>query len=432
MNRRKFLKLSAVSVGVLTASSYAQGRKLDKRPNVLVIHTDQQSAWTIGAYGGTLVETPHIDSLAKQGAIFTNFFTNSALCTPSRGCFLTGRYPHRNGAYTNDIPLNKVEQTFASFFKSAGYDTGYAGKFHLGGRPKPGWISTGAQFGFTDSRYLFNRGHWKKIDQAPGKKPRVNPYHVMGDKQTYTTDWLAQKTIDFVTTKRAKPFCYMVSIPDPHGPYSVRKPYDKMFDPAKVPLPESYFKAGKNRPAWVKPSKRLGKKNRTQRLRKFKSQYLGEVKCIDDNVGKILRALKDSNQLDNTIIVFTTDHGEYMGEHGMMGKNSLYETAYRIPFIVRYPAKIPAGTKVSKIASTVDFTPGILKLAGLGTKFSFDGFSFTRYLPGDGNSNRLMKTSAIFIATNLDARAFSRRITSLHLSKQAGIFSSTASATPSR
>lgn len=386
MNRRNFLKISALTTGALALASTAIAKIKSAKPNVLIIHTDQQSWWTVGAYGGTLVKTPHIDSLADEGAIFKNFFTNSALCTPSRGAFLTGKYPHANGAYTNDIPLNPGEKTFASYLQSAGYETGYAGKFHLAGKPKPGWVVTGKKFGFADSRYLFNRGHWKKIDQAPGKTPRVNPYHVIGDKQSYTTDWLTQKTLEFISQKRSKPFCFMVSIPDPHGPYTVRKPYDKMFDPKKLPLPESYFKAGKNRPDWVKPSKRLGRKNRENKLRKFKSQYLGEVACIDENVGKIIARLKKLGIYDNTILVFTTDHGEYMGEHGMLGKNSLYETAYRIPFIVRYPAKIKPGTVVNRIASVVDFAPGLLALAGVKTDAKFQGERFDQLLPATANS----------------------------------------------
>ena len=106
-------------------------------PNLLVIHTDEQSCWTLSAYNGTLVETPHIDSLANEGAILTNFMVNVAVCTPSRGVFLTGRYEHVHGAYRNNIPLNRDEITFAQALKDRGYDTGYAGKWHLDGPPAP-------------------------------------------------------------------------------------------------------------------------------------------------------------------------------------------------------------------------------------------------------------------------------------------------------
>ena len=112
------------------------------RPNLLVIHTDQQNCWTLSAYGGTLVDTPNIGRLGQEGAIFRSFFTNSAVCTPSRGCLVTGRYPHAHGAYTNNIPLNRDEVTFAQVLLRDGYDTGYAGKWHLDGDRRPGWVHT--------------------------------------------------------------------------------------------------------------------------------------------------------------------------------------------------------------------------------------------------------------------------------------------------
>ncbi len=213
-----------------------------ERPNLLVIHTDQQSWWTLGAYGGTLVSTPHIDCLASEGVRFANFFANSAVCTPSRGCLLTGRYPHCHGAYTNNIPLNRDEITFAHSLRDNGYDTGYAGKWHLDGDRRPGWVHPDRAMGFTDCTYMFNRGHWKKMDDGPmaDMEPAVWPY-----------------------------------------------------------------------------------------------------------------------------VVFTSDHGEYLGEHGLMYKNQLYETAHRVPLIMRWPAGIAGGTLCDRVVGMVDFAPTVLGLLGL-------------------------------------------------------------------
>ena len=125
MSRRGFLKFSGMGM-FFSGLASVHGQKADKsKPNLLVIHTDQQSAWTISAYGTDLVKTPHIDSLAKDGAILTNFFTNSAVCTPSRGCFVTGRYPNSHGAYKNNIELGRDEITFAEVLRGNGYSTGY-------------------------------------------------------------------------------------------------------------------------------------------------------------------------------------------------------------------------------------------------------------------------------------------------------------------
>jgi len=369
---RELLKTACTMVlAVAFAGAYVDGaaRDTNRGPNLLIIHTDQQSSWTLGAYGGTLVSTPHIDSLASEGAIFRNFFTNSAVCTPSRGCLLTGRYPHAHGAYVNNIELNRDEVTLAHLLQKAGYETGYAGKWHLDGEAKPGWVKPQRSMGFADCRFMFNRGHWKKIVEQPEGDPEVFPLKEIGDKKTYSTDWLTDKTIDFLRKPRTRPFFFMVGIPDPHTPFTVRPPYDRMFKPEDMPIPSTFDQ--KDVPKWVVKVRRYTRQQgktlakRKAWLRKAKAQYCGEVKCIDDNVGRILACLRDTGQLDHTIVVFTTDHGEYMGEHGLLYKNQLYETAYRIPLLIRWPKRISRGTVINNIVSTVDFQPTILGLMGL-------------------------------------------------------------------
>lgn len=339
-------------------------------PNLLVIHTDQQSSWSLSCYGGTLVDTPNIDRLAREGAIFSSFFINSAVCTPSRGCFVTGRYPHNHGAYTNNIPLNADEVTFAEALRRRGYDTGYSGKWHLDGTPRPGWVHPERCMGFEDNRFMFNRGHWKKVDEhwTGGVHPQFCRYDVIGDEKSFVTDWLADKTVEFIRKPRTAPFCYMVSLPDPHDPMTVRPPYDAMYRPEDMPLPRSLRQEGL--PDWVK-DRQLAyagahryKSGFEEALKVKMAGYCGEVKCIDDNVGKILECLEEEGILDSTVVVFTTDHGEYMGEHGLVGKNMLYESAYRVPLVMRWPGGIPAGTVVESFFATVDFQPTVLRLMG--------------------------------------------------------------------
>ena len=371
MSRRDFIKTSAAAaagLGSLSSAIVSAEDSPERRPNLLIIHTDQQSSWTLSIYGGMLIDTPNIDRLGNEGAVFNNFFTNSAVCTPSRGCFLTGRYPHSHGAYRNNIELNRDEMTLARVLQQNGYDTGYAGKWHLDGEPRPGWMDQSRSMGFEDCRYMFNRGHWKKITENENGEPKENPYKVIGDEKTYTTDWLARKTTEFIKRPRSNPFFFMVSIPDPHTPYTVRPPYDTMFKPEDMPIPSTF--SMKNLPRWAEAARGNGpyamnKPRREEVLRRHKAGYCGEVKCIDDNVGEILNCLAEQNILDDTIVVFTTDHGDYVGEHGLLGKNQLYETAYRIPMLVRWPEGISGGTVVNNIASAVDFQPTILKLMGV-------------------------------------------------------------------
>lgn len=336
-------------------------------PNLLIIHTDQLSSWAISIYakqltrrpnyGKILVETPNVDSLAKEGAIFNNFFTNSAVCTPSRGCLLSGRYPHAHGAYRNNIEMNRDEITIAEVLRSNGYETGYAGKWHLDGPPKPGWVEPERSMGFEDCRFMFNRGHWKKIVDQPEGNPEVSPYKVIGDEKTFTTDWLADKTIEFIKKRRSKPFFYMVSIPDPHNPFTVREPYMSMYKPADMTVPNTFKES---------PSENgRGSKKAEEQMRKDKAHYCGLVKCIDDNVARIIESLKETGIFDDTIVVFTTDHGEYMGEHGLYGKNQWYRTAYQIPFIVRWPKKVQPDTVINHFVTNVDVQQTLLGLMGI-------------------------------------------------------------------
>ncbi|MFH1881573.1 MAG: sulfatase-like hydrolase/transferase [Planctomycetota bacterium] len=368
--RRRFLKSVGIGAATLALPAVTIGRpkpiqRKKKNPNLLIIHTDQLSCWALSVYakqltrtpnyGKVLVKTPHIDALAEEGAIFHNFFTNSAVCTPSRGCLITGRYPHAHGAYKNNIEMNRDEVTIAHILQNNGYETGYAGKWHLDGTPKPGWVRPERSMGFADCRFMFNRGHWKKIVEQPEGNPEVSPYKVIGDEKTFTTDWLADKTIEFIKKPRRKPFFYMVSIPDPHGPFTVRQPYMSMYRPEDMTVPNNFKES----------SPKKGRKITAEVMQKSKAHYCGLVKCIDDNVGRILDALKDKRILDDTIIVFTTDHGEYMGEHGLYGKNQWYRTAYQIPFIVRWPKKIRPGTVINQFVTNVDVQQTLLGLIGI-------------------------------------------------------------------
>ncbi len=333
-------------------------------PNVLIIQTDQQSRWTLSCYGENEVLTPNIDSIAHEGARLQNFYTPSAVCTPSRGCFITGRYPHCNGAFRNGVPLNRDEVTLAHILKDKGYKTGYIGKWHLNGEDYPGWLNKEDSMGFDDCRYMFNCSHHKNVKEVKNGNPVFN-FNI--GKDEYMTDWLTDKCIDFINDNKDDDFFMMLSIPDPHTPFTVRAPYDTMYNPEKVRIPVSFNQ--EHIPDWAEYDEwgrnndfPFNMKNREKLFRQYKSQYLGEVKCIDDNVGRILARLKELDIIDETIIVFTTDHGEYMGEHGMLYKNNLYESAYGIPFLIRWPKKVEKGLSIDETITVVDFQQTILGL----------------------------------------------------------------------
>ena len=265
-----------------------------KPRNLLVIQTDEHHFNTLGCYGGRVVGTPNIDWIAENGARCTSFYATTPVCSPSRAALVSGLYPQKTGVTTNNLPLKDSVVTFAEILRRNGYATGYSGKWHLDGDGKPQWAPK-RKFGFEDNRFMFNRGHWKKFEDTPDG-PRVasrakngGPSYGLAsaDEKSFSTDWLCDKVIDFVTTNRDRPFCYMVALPDPHGPNTVRPPYDTMYADTEVKLPSTLVRAANQIPGWGKPAN-----VRPAQLVKLMRQYYGMVKCIDDNVGQILEALR--------------------------------------------------------------------------------------------------------------------------------------------
>ena len=360
------------------------------RPNLLVIHTDEHHFGTLGCYGGQIVKTPNIDWLREHGALCTSFYATTPVCSPSRAAFVSGRYPQNTPVVTNNIPIDDEIVTFAEILRRQGYATGYAGKWHLDGQGKPQWAPE-RKFGFDDNRFMFNRGHWKKMEDTPSG-PRVAARNKQGrptygvetaNEKSFTTDWLVNKAIEFIESRKREPFCYMVSIPDPHGPNTVRPPYDTMFADVQVPIPATLHKTDDQTPKWAPKDEGATEKS----LARIMPAYYGMVKCIDDNVGRILHTLRRNDLMDNTIVVFTADHGDLCGEHGRLNKGVVYEGSAKIPFVMFYPNKIKAGTVVNQALSCVDFLPTIISLMGLETAGREEGRDasalFTGNVPAD-------------------------------------------------
>ncbi|MDO6351146.1 sulfatase-like hydrolase/transferase [Synechococcus sp. YX-04-1] len=333
------------------------------KPNILIIQTDQQSLWTISAYKKqNYLQTHYIDSLAEEGALSEHFYTNANPCTPSRGCFLSGTYPNIHGAQANNQAIFQEVNTFAKVLKSNGYTTSYFGKYHLDGSLRPGWVHPDRGMGFTETNLMFNRGHFKKIIRfAPAQSnDQPNVFKEIGDEKSYTTDWLTHELIDFINRNVNHPFLSMLSIPDPHNPYITRNPYQSLFNPHEMTIPPSFHQDPSELPPWI--NKKKFHINNIETLQKHKAAYSGMVKLIDDKVGDIISCLKAKNIYDQTIIIFTSDHGDYMGEHGLLSKNGMYESAYKIPFIIRYPPKIKPKSMHTFQWSTIDFCPTLLDL----------------------------------------------------------------------
>lgn len=381
---RFLLAASLVFVG--NTYTWLHGTAAD-RPNVLIVVTDEHNFRTLGCYRdllppeqaemwgpGTIVETPHIDRLANDGVICTRAYATAPVCSPSRAAMITGLYPHNTGVPTNNERLRGDVPTLAKILRDQGYRTGFIGKWHLGGASKPGWAPA-VDGGFEHKQYMFNRGHWKKLS-LDGSGPAVGARNEKGepsynvdsaDDETFTTDYLTNRAIEFINESLEDPFLTVVSYPDPHGPNTVRTPYDHMYDNLRFLAPRTYGRDDMPVPGW------LGAKNHAKFVGDQMSRYFGMVKCIDDNFGRILKTLAQSGRLDSTIILLTSDHGDLCYEHDRLNKGNPYEGSARVPTLIRYPQKVKAGTVYRDPMGTVDITPTVLSLAGVKTEAAFEG-----------------------------------------------------------
>jgi len=383
MMRRPILLilLIATALGASTADSAAAKAK----KNLLIIQTDEHHFGTLGCYGGTIVKTPNIDWLAQKGALCSRFYATTPVCSPSRASLISGLYPQKTPVTTNNIPLDDSIVTFAELLRRQGYATGYAGKWHLDGGGKPQWAPK-RSFGFADNRFMFNRGHWKKFVDTP-QGPQVGSRDAKGkpsyrldgaDEETFSTDWLCNKVIDFIHANKEGPFCYMVALPDPHGPNTVRAPYDTMYADVEVPIPATLKKSAKETPAWGRSANVTA-----AQLRRLMPPYYGMVKCIDDNVGRIIEALRKEGILEDTIIVFTSDHGDLCGEHGRLNKGVPYEGSARIPFVIYCEDKVEGGVVINQALSCIDFLPTVMDLLDAPYDLHVDGRNAATLFKGE-------------------------------------------------
>ncbi len=394
-------------------------------PNILVIITDEHNFRTLGCYReqlspeqaemwgpDTIVETPHLDRIAHEGLICTRAYATAPVCSPCRAAMVTGLYPQNTGVPTNNFKLRSDIPTLAKIAGEKGYRTGFIGKWHLGGEGKPEWAPK-IDGGFEDKTYMFNRGHWKKfvLDEngpavgARDKQGRPS-YDVAGaDESSFATDFLTDRTIEFIQRKPSESFLAVVSYPDPHGPNTVRAPYDHQYDDLRFLPPRTYGRDDVSAPGWLG-----GAKNHAAFRGDQMSRYFGMVKCIDDNIGRLLGALEKTNQLDSTIILMTSDHGDLCYEHDRLNKGNPYEGSARVPLLVRFPGRLKSGIVYRDPVGTVDLTPTLLGVAGIACDAAFEGRDLASQWCDDSESShhevtflRNSGTSAQWIAA-VDAR----------------------------
>lgn len=399
----KMISLSFRVLGCLFLAGQLSGQlsaqQSEDDPNVLVIITDEHNFRTLGCYRetlsteqaemwgpGSIVETPNFDRLAKDGILCTRAYATAPVCSPCRAAMITGMYPQNTGVPTNNAELRDDVPTLAKIMAKQGYRTSFVGKWHLGGNGKPEWAPK-IDGGFRNKTYMFNRGHWKKFAQTK-TGARVDAFDKSGspsygvsdaDEESFSTDFLTDRAIESMAEAGDQPFLTVVSYPDPHGPNTVRAPYDRMYDHLRFLPPRTYGRDDVATPKWLGN----GKNHAVFRGAQM-SQYFGMVKCIDDNLGRIFAALEKSGKLDSTIIMMTSDHGDLCYEHDRLNKGNPYEGSARVPMLIRFPGRIAAGQTYRQPIGTVDVTPTLLGLAKIKTDHEFEGRDLTAQFIGNG------------------------------------------------
>jgi arylsulfatase A-like enzyme len=400
----------AVAVTLLVSGIAAQAPR-PGRPNIIFIMTDDHAAHAIGAYGSRVNETPNLDRLAKEGALLTNVFATNSICTPSRAAILTGQYSHLNGV-TMFNRFDSSRMTVARLLQQGGYYTGMVGKWHLGSDP----------VGFD---------RWEIL---PGQGVYKDPvFYTAADEKTYSgryvTDVITDLALSFIEGRpRDKPFFLMMHHKAPHRPWQPDDAHAAHFATQRIPEPVTLWDAYETRTdalhenqqrvaadltnrdlklppppeltgaeltRWlgVKPAEvtidrdgqrvtLTGERLVRWKYQRYMQDYLATVQSVDDSVGRVLAFLDKAGLARNTIVVYTSDQGFFLGDHGLFDKRFMYEESIRMPFLVRWPASIKPGTRSDAIGLNVDFAPTFLDAAGLPAATEMQGRSLVPVLRG--------------------------------------------------
>ncbi|MEO2004948.1 MAG: sulfatase-like hydrolase/transferase, partial [Candidatus Poribacteria bacterium] len=359
------------------------------RPNVLIVMTDQQKATSSHLYGSTFCETPSLERLANEGTLFENAFTPHPLCVPARVSFWLSQWPHTHGARRNQTMMPQGANHAARIWHDHGYRLGLIGKNHCFEAQEDvhlfdTWMPIGP-----GAREAPPKSDWHRsldgVEAAARLRRGLEPqnprfgYAALGyPPEDHSTDLIAGEAIHFLEEHGSDPFALWVSIPDPHEPWMVAEKYAAMFPPDKIDLPpwrdgefDDERAPERNRVLY----KMLGMdEDSTEDIYGVMAAYFGMVRFMDDCLGQILDALESNGLRENTIVVFCSDHGDFMGEHRMQCKGGVfYDSLTRVPLIVSWPGQVEAGVRDASMANLVDIVPTLLQLQGMEAPKSMQG-----------------------------------------------------------
>ncbi|MDB6025943.1 MAG: Arylsulfatase [Verrucomicrobiales bacterium] len=341
------------------------------RPNIVFILVDDLRWDALSCMGHPVAKTPNIDRIAKEGALFKNFFVSIPLCAPSRSSFLTGQYAHKTGVIDNSnrAELSHKLITFPKLLHDGGYDSGYVGKWHMG----------------NDSSQRPGFDYWVCL---PGQGAYENPMMNVNGKNAkvpgYVTDIINEHAVKFIKQEHKKPFVLYVAHKAVHGPFMPAERHQNLYAGAKFPIPPNIKDSLEGKPVLTRDTEDNKKKKKKQEKVGGESGHVSEqgairqLQClaaIDEGVGDIFKALEQTGQLDNTLVVFSSDNGYFWGEHGLGDKRWAYEESIRDPLLMRYPKLIKSGTQLDQLVMNIDIAPTFLELGGVTVPKAVQGHS---------------------------------------------------------
>jgi len=395
------MKCKFIEKGILLALAVAMfGCQLEQeqnQPNILIIHADQHRMDCIGAYNNKNVKTPNIDKLAEEGVIYHNSYCPLPVCTPSRYSLLSGMYVHEHKGWTNHSTLNPNIETFPEVLQSAGYKTKAIGKMHFA----PTYLDVGFEEmilseqdgpGRWDDDYhrdLMKNDLVDVIDlidqrQEYRKNAPDEYWESFGTITTnlpddfYSTNWIANHAVEALRKWDQSGNILMVGFIKPHHPFDPPKKWAEMYDPDKLELLPGWTEKPISQDIRQNPGYFSNTDLHESILRKSMAYYYASITQIDYEVGRMIKILKDKGIYDNTIIIYTSDHGEHLGYHHQILKGGhLYESIMKVPLIIKYPSSQYAGTENRKLVSNIDLAPTILHMAGLEPPKSMSGYNLS-------------------------------------------------------
>lgn len=390
---------------------------MNSQPNIVLITCDQLRMDTLGCYGDSSVRTPNIDALAFRGTRFTNAFVASPVCGPNRGAMATGRYPSVNGEWTNGVTLPATELTFMEVLRRDGYHTAGAGKMHF--EPQWNYPSDRADGNTANPAPSDARNPqpckfpWYGFETAMiSEDHRVGPYadylaeHGLDTwsdlhsfsypqhdckcstipKEHHQTNWIADRAIDMIKQRDPnRPMLLWTSFVDPHHPFNPPAPYDTMYKPDDMPLPKFHQGESAHWPEQYIRKFTLSERNHeaigmnklsNANWQKIRAYYYGMITCIDDAIGRMMQVIREELG-ENTYVIFTSDHGEMLGDHHLLFKGCHFEQVTRIPLLVTYLGDEQSSEKVSdELVNSLDLMPSVLDMAHVTTPQTVQGQSY--------------------------------------------------------